>query len=316
MMLLLGAQGYIGQAFAKALQQRGCEFAAPTRRETDYTRFDLLLELLRRFRPSFLINAAGYAGTPNVDACEVARVDTLQGNTLLPLTIAHACRVAGVPWGHVSSGCIYSGAKIVEAGRVRIEKDLTLPALRALVETAPETVRGFAETDEANFSFRAPPCSFYSGSKALAEEMLATAGPVYLWRLRLPFDEFDHPKNYLSKLLRYPRTYDNVNSISHRGDAAEVCLDLWERQADFGIYNITNPGFITTRQVVRLIQNILHPARPFEFFANDEDFYRTAASAPRSNCVLDTTKLAATGIRMRPVTEALRDSLTRWTGPR
>ena len=30
--------------------------------------------------------------------------------TVLPGTIALACADAGVPWGHVSSGCIYTGA--------------------------------------------------------------------------------------------------------------------------------------------------------------------------------------------------------------
>ena len=71
------------------------------------------------------INAAGYTGKPNVDACETARADTLQGNTLLPQTIAQACAAAGIPWGHVSSGCIFSGAKVDSAGQMRVEKDLT-----------------------------------------------------------------------------------------------------------------------------------------------------------------------------------------------
>jgi dTDP-4-dehydrorhamnose reductase len=92
----------------------------------------------------------------------------------------------------------------------------------------PGALRGFAETDEPNFSFRRPPCSFYSGSKALAEEAIAGAGQSYLWRLRIPFDEFDDSKNFLSKIQRYPRVYDNVNSLSHRGDFARACLDLWE----------------------------------------------------------------------------------------
>src|SRR5437773_7238258 len=110
MIVLLGASGYIGRAFASELQRRGWEFKSLSRTELDYGRFDLLLRFLRDARPTFLINAAGYAGRPNVDACEVARADTLAGNTLLPLTVAHACQAAQVPWGHVSSGCIYSGA--------------------------------------------------------------------------------------------------------------------------------------------------------------------------------------------------------------
>ncbi len=313
MILLLGASGYIGQAFAEALRQRGQAFTALARSQLDYTRYEILLDCLRETKPEFLINAAGYTGKPNVDACEDARADTLAGNTLFPQAVAHACLAANTPWGHVSSGCIFSGAKVLEAGKARIEKDLTKPALKKLLEQMPHSIQGFTETDRPNFSFRDPPCSFYSATKALAEEALAGLGHNYLWRLRIPFDQFDNPRNYLTKIQRYAKVYDNVNSVSHRGEFVHACLDLWERRAPFGIYNMTNPGFITTRQVVEMIEKILKPRRAFEFWQNDEEFYRVAAKTPRSNCVLDSSKLLSAGITLRPVREALEDSLRRWT---
>ena len=93
---------------------------------------------------------------------------------------------------------------------------------------------------------------------------------------------------------------------------ARVCVELWERRAPFGTYNVTNPGFVTARQVVGAIQKALRPARAFEFWADDAEFYRTAAKTPRSNCVMDVTKLLATGVRIRPVEEALETSLRSW----
>jgi len=312
MIALLGGTGYIGRGFARELERREWPFISLSRREVDYTRFDRLLEFLKTKAPEFVINAAGYTGKPNVDACETARADTLAGNTLLPQTIANACAAAKIPWGHVSSGCIFSGAKITLNGETRAEKDLTKPELRALVEKSPERIHGFTERDTPNFSFREPPCSFYSGAKALGEEAIGRIGESYVWRLRIPFDEFDNERNYLSKVQRYAKVYDNVNSISHRGDFARACLDLWEKRAPFGPYNVTNPGFVTTRQVIELIQKILKPARQFEFWANDEEFYRMAARTPRSNCVMDVSKLLAAGVKIRPVTEALEDSLRNW----
>ncbi|HTG45858.1 MAG TPA: sugar nucleotide-binding protein, partial [Verrucomicrobiae bacterium] len=261
MVILLGASGYIGQAFAAELQRRGCPHTTLARSQVDYTRFDTLLEYLRQKRPSLVINAAGYTGKPNVDACENARGDTLQGNTILPITIGHACSAASVPWGHVSSGCIYSGAKIVHGGQMRTEKDLTRPDLRKIVDQDPAAVHGFTENDPPNFTFDSPPSSFYSGTKALAEEALDGFPQTYIWRLRIPFDHVDNPRNYLTKVQSYPKVYDNVNSLSHRGDFVRACVDLWERRAPFGIYNVTNPGFVTTRQVIGLVQKILHPPR-------------------------------------------------------
>jgi dTDP-4-dehydrorhamnose reductase len=312
MILLLGGTGYIGQAFKKELERRKRPFISLSRREVDYTRFDLLLKFLKGKKPEFVVNAAGYTGKPNVDACEGAKADTLAGNTLLPQTIAHACAALQIPWGHVSSGCIYSGAKIKANGQIHAEKDMTKPELRALVEKSPADVLGFTETDTPNFSFRDGPCSFYSGTKALGEEAMVGIGQSYIWRLRIPFDEFDSGRNYLSKVQRYTKAYDNVNSISHRADYASACLDLWEKRAAFGIYNVTNPGFVTTRQVIGLIEKILKPGKNFEFWANDEEFYKVAAKTPRSNCVMDVSKLLAADVKIRPVGEALEQSLRNW----
>lgn len=312
MILLLGASGYIGEAFAAELRRQRADFLPVSRRDVDYTRFDRLLEFLRAKKPEFVVNCAGYTGKPNVDACELDQAGTLLGNVLLPQTLAHACGEARIPWGHVSSGCIFAGAKISENGQVRVEKDMARPDLHALAEKKSPAVLGFTETDTPNFSFRQPPCSFYSGTKALGEEVIADASQVYIWRLRIPFDEVDNKRNYLSKVQRYAKVYENVNSISHRADFARACLELWSRRAPFGIYNVTNPGYVTTRHVVDLIIQHLKPSRKFEFWQNDAEFYQQAAKTPRSNCIMDPSKLLAAGVLMRPVEEALEDSLRRW----
>ncbi|MBW8863829.1 MAG: sugar nucleotide-binding protein, partial [Verrucomicrobia bacterium] len=309
MILLLGATGYIGEAFVTELKRRKTDFVTLSRKQVDYTRFDLLLEFIRAQKPSFIVNAAGFTGKPNVDACELDKAGTLLGNALLPQTIAHVCAAAGIPWGHVSSGCIYSGAKLSENGKVRVEKDMARPELHALAEQKSTAILGFTEADAPNFSFRDLPCSFYSGSKALGEEAMANIGQSYVWRLRIPFDEFDNKRNYLSKVQRYAKAYENVNSISHRADFVSACLDLWESRAPFGTYNVTNPGYVTTRHVVGLIEKYLKPARKFEFWANDDEFYKVAAKTPRSNCVMDVSKLLAAGVKIRDVEEALDHSL-------
>ena len=311
--LILGGAGYIGSAFLDEFRRREWPCRVLRRSDADYTRFPVLLDLLRGERFDLLVNCAGYTGKPNVDACELARADTLLGNVTLPLTIAHACAETGTPWGHISSGCIFSGAKMRQPdGSHRVERDLMEPAIREQVESAPERFEGFTETDDPNFSFRNGPCSFYSGSKALGEEAIAGIGSHYVWRLRIPFDELDNSRNYLSKVQRYPRVYDNVNSISHRGDFVRAALDLWNQRAPFGTYNIVNPGRITTRQVVERIQARLSPGRSFEFWRNDTEFYATAAKTPRSNCILDASKLLAAGVKIRPVDEALDDALQHW----
>ncbi|MGJ3242022.1 MAG: SDR family oxidoreductase [Opitutales bacterium] len=286
MILLLGGSGYVGQAFQDLFARRGIPVRNVRRAEVDYSRQPDLEQLIRETRPDFLINAAGYTGKPNVDACEDDKAACLFGNAVLPGVIAAACGETGLPWGHVSSGCIYNGRR-PDGG-------------------------GWREEDPPNFSFRSPPCSFYSGTKALGEEVLAGEPGVYVWRLRIPFDHREGPRNYLTKLMRYERLLEAENSISHLGEFVEACFACFEKHIAPGTYNVTNPGSVTTREVVDLIRESGVCDKAFAFFDDEAEFMARAARTPRSNCVLDGTKLEQAGITLTPVREAIRRALADW----
>lgn len=149
-------------------------------------------------------------------------------------------------------------------------------------------------------------------TKALGEEAIEGVGENYIWRLRIPFDEFDNHRNYLSRIQRYAKIYNNFNSLSHRGDYVKACLDCWFPKVPFGIYNITNPGYVSTAEVLEMIKEILKPDREFEFWESDAEFYAIGAVAARSNCIMDSKKLAMAGINMTSVQNALQTSLINW----
>ena len=286
MIYLLGGSGYVGSAYQSLLQKKNIPFRNLRRADFDYTDTVALTELLSTEKPDFLINAAGYTGKPNVDACELHKAECLFGNGVLPGRVAEACTTAGIPWGHVSSGCIYTGAH--------------------------EDGSGFTETDTPNFSFRTNNCSFYSGTKALGEEVLAGRNDVYIWRLRIPFDHNEGPRNYLTKMMRYQRLLEASNSISQLHEFVAATFACWEKRVPFGIYNVTNPGQVTTRQVVDHILKSGVCTKDYSFFDNEDEFMQTAAKTPRSNCVMDSSKLQATGIKMTEVHEAVERDLSNW----
>lgn len=312
MVLLLGASGYIGRAFGRELRRRGCCFVPLSREAFDYTCFEFLFDYVRRMKPDLLINAAGYAGWLSEDACEVAHEEALWANTILPQTIGRVCLMTNTPWGHVSSGSVFIGAKVVENGRLRIERDLGDPGVRELFQQDPTRFYGFSELDEPNHSFRHAPCNFFSGTKALAEEAIKELGQNFIWRLRLPFNEEDEPCNWLSELQRCPHVCDRLNSISHVDDGVRACLDLWERRAAFGVYNVTNPGVVGTRQVVGMIRRVLKSAQSPTWL--DEEFEAGPDEGPagRHGCLLDGSKLIAAGVKMRPAAQAIEDALEHW----
>ena len=164
-----------------------------------------------------------------------------------------------------------------------------------------------------NFSFRFNHCSFYSGTKALGEEVLAGSNECYIWRVRIPFGPVDHPKNYLSKLLRYERLLEAVNSLSHLEEFVAACLDCWNLRLPYGIYNLTNGGYIRTSEVTVTLQQTITPHRSFQFFEDEEEFMRVAAKAPRSSCILDNSKALAAGLRLSEVHDAITSSLHQWS---
>jgi len=281
---ILGANGYVGTALRAHCDALGVAYV-PLGRETTRTA-DVLRAAICNSGADHLINCAGYTGKPNVDACELHKAECLDGNGVLPGIVRQACERAEIPWGHVSSGCIFTGR--------RSDGD------------------GFREDDPPNFSFRQNNCSFYSGCKAIGEEVLEGAEQCYIWRLRIPFENTANPRNYLQKVMSYQRLLDAENSLSHLGEFVTACVDSFRLGIPYGIYNLTNPGSVTTREVVGMIQISGVSEKAFEFFSDEADFMRVAAKTPRSNCVLDSSKAIAAGLKFRNVKDSLNDCLKNW----
>lgn len=292
MILILGASGYVGQAYQRFFVGRGIKYQVGDRSKHNYLQRDGLRRLVEKVRPEFLINTAGYTGKPNVDACEIHKGECLEGNAVFPGLVKEVCAETNTPWGHVSSGCIFTG-------------------------TRPDG-SGFLEEDTPNFTFRQNNCSFYSGTKALGEEILRDASQCYIWRLRVPFHHVDHPRNYLTKVISYARLLEARNSLSHLDDFVRATWESWSHRLPFGVYHVTNPGAITTHEIVEMIKKsglgsrLEAKGKIFSFFADEAEFMKLAAKTPRSSCVLDCRKLTGHGVKMPEVHEAVEQALARW----
>lgn len=286
MIILLGASGYVGSAILRELQSRNWPVLACNRKTVDLTSRREVRRLFEEHRPKFVINAVGYTGRPNIDATEQDKLRTFSANLEIPVIVSEVLRQTDVPWGHVSSGCIYQGSRPGGGG--------------------------FREDDPPNFGLADPLSSFYAHTKAMAERILLQDPNCRIWRLRIPFDQYDHERNYLSKLMRYERLLDAENSISHLGDFAWACAEMVERRAPAGIYNVTNPGSITTRQVVAQIAKHQRSNKVFVFYSDEADFLQKGQHIRRASCILDTMKLSTLGIKLRSVEEAVHWSLAHW----
>ena len=287
MIILFGATGYIGNEFKKQLVELKLPvFLWPNTKTTTFQDLEKWYEEAGYPLIGAAINAAGYTGKPNVDACELYKSDTIHGNIVWPQILTDWCMLNDIPLGHVSSGCIYEGRR--------------------------SDAQPFTEEDEPNFSFKYNNSSFYSGTKTIAEQIVGKWEKSYIWRLRIPFEEFDNSRNYISKILKYDRLLDAENSVSNKQEFVNACIQTLNKKVPYGIYNVTNGGYITTKGIVEKFKNTIAKDKSFTF-VEETEFYKNVVKTPRSNCVMSNEKLLSTGIKMRTADEAFDYCINNWT---
>lgn len=268
MILILGASGYLGRAFVSECELQGIEFHVVPR--DFYSTAPEFVGTLRRHMPSLVINCAAFIPTPSVDLCKNFPAQTYHVNVALPTMLSLACHQADIPLTHLSTGCFYD------------EK-------REYVESESPT------RDPEGY------CGAYLLSKKSAEDAVAMVPKHYILRLRLPFDEFDHPRNYLTKLASFTNVFDHVNSLTHRGDFVKAALDLWRIKAPYGTYHVVNPGHISAMETIARMTAAGIPV------ANHE-----CVDSETTGCTLSTKKLLDAGVKIRTVHEALDAALKNW----
>lgn len=228
---------------------------------------------LERVKPDVVVNGAGKTGRPNVDWCEDNKMETLFGNVTAPLILAKACEELGIYMVHVGSGCVYEGYNDGE---------------------------GYSENDEPNFEG-----SYYSRTKAWCERMLKDFDVLQL-RLRMPFDSVPGERNFITKITKYKKVISVPNSISVLDDFLMAAEALIAQKAT-GVFNVTNPGVIDHQAILDMYIELVDPTYKYELFSLDE--LAKVTKAGRSNCGLSVQKLEDAGIHLRPVEQAVRESL-------
>lgn len=103
MKILIIGNGYVGKRCAESWGDHAVVSDARITDAKDVVR------LLEENNPDVVLNAAGTTGKPNVDWCETHQMQTIMGNTQLPIMVAYACQEKGAYLLHIGSGCVYYG---------------------------------------------------------------------------------------------------------------------------------------------------------------------------------------------------------------
>ncbi|OIO20290.1 MAG: hypothetical protein CO029_00085 [Candidatus Magasanikbacteria bacterium CG_4_9_14_0_2_um_filter_41_10] len=271
--LIIGANGYIGTRCLEAWD------GAVAAEGHVHTKEDVLL-LIDKHQPDVVLNAAGVRGKPNVDWCEDNQMETIVGNTLLPIVLAEACQERGVYLLHIGSGCIFYGDSEHEDKKWR-------------------------EDDFGN------PIPVYSRAKWAADLVLSTLPQTAIARIRMPIDWMPSAQNMIDKLATYPKVIDVENSVTIVDDMIDVFHQLMEKKAT-GIFHVTNPGTLKHKEIVALYEKYVDPTHTNEWIDNDDLVKQGLATKGRSNNFLSSGKLKELGIEMREVHEAMEATMKKY----
>jgi 3,5-epimerase/4-reductase len=265
--LVIFGKGFLGHRLAEA-------FPGSALVSTDITDPEAVARDLDEYAPSSIINAAGKTGTPNVDWCETHPTETYRSNVIGALRLAEAASAKNVHMVHIGSGCIFYGPCPYRSG-------------------------GWREEDPAN------PSAFYSRTKYAADLVLSGLPNVCIARIRMPIDVSPHPRNLITKLARYSRVIDVENSVTVVEDFIVAVRTLIQRRA-VGVFHVTNPGVMRHRDLLALYREYVDPTHRVELISEAELVASGLAAKARSNAILESPRLEALGIRLRPIQEALK----------
>ena len=238
-----------------------------------------ILAEIEKYQPDVVVNAAGKAGTPNVDWCETHPLETLRSNTISALTLADACQEKGIYLLHLGTGCIFYGPS--------------------------PTVGGWKEDDFAN------PEALYTRTKYATDLIVSRLPNTAIVRFRMPIDYIPSDKNLINKIARYPKVVDVENSVTILEDLITVCHQLLEKRAS-GIFHAVNKGTMKHRDLMDLYQKYVDPTHTCVWINEQDLVTQGLAAKKRSNNFMHSSNLEAVGIHMRPIQEALEETMQKF----
>jgi dTDP-4-dehydrorhamnose reductase len=244
-LIINGATGTLGRAFARLCDLRGLPYHLLTRAEMDIADARSVENALAEFEPWAVVNTAGYV---RVDDAEREPEKCMRENAEGAATLAGACARRGASLLTFSSDLVFDGTK----GSPYVESD----------EVSPPNV--------------------YGRSKAEAErrvsELLPSALIVRTSAFFGPWDEYNFITLALAALAegrRFVAADDLIVSPTYVPDLVNASLDLLI-DGERGIWHLANEGALSWAELARLAarragldENLIEarPAASLEFVA-------------------------------------------------
>jgi len=221
-LLITGATGTLGSAFARICERRGLAYYLLTRKELDIAESASIEAAMERYEPWAVVNAAGYV---RVDDAEQQRNICLRENSIGPALLAVSCNARGISLLTFSSDLVFNGK------------------LR----------RPYLESDQP------APLNVYGATKLKAErtilEILPEALVIRTSAFFGPWDQYNFASAVLSTLAEdvpFRAAGDATISPTYVPDLVDASLDLLI-DGERGVWHLANGGAVTWAEFARLL---------------------------------------------------------------
>ena len=281
--LIYGSKGWIGQQVFGHLTKLYPEdtLVLSDTRVDDEPAIEKELTSLRPDRVLCLIGRTHGPGYSTIDYLEQKErlVENVRDNLYGPLILAILSSRLGFHLTYMGTGCIF--------------------------QYSDSHPNGFTEEDCPNFFG-----SSYSVVKGYTDRLLRQFDQHVLnCRIRMPITSVDHPRNFISKIIRYKKICSIQNSMTVLDELLPIMLDM-ARNKRTGTINLTNPGCISHNEILDMYIDKVDPNFRYQNFTIDEQ--RVVLKSDRSNNLLDTSKLQEWYPRVRSIHDAVNHTLENW----
>lgn len=268
--LLFGGHGWIGNMVYKLLLDQNEEVYIATSRVDDVEATE---NEIITIKPTHVISWIGKTSGPGYNTIDYLEqpnklVENVRDNLFSILVLAKLSEKYNFHLTSGGTGCIFSYQDEIK----------------------------FNENDIPNFFG-----SQYSVIKGFTDRLLHLFPNVLNVRIRMPISTCQSPRNFINKIVNYPKIHSIENSMTVLPELLPIMIDLAKKKHG-GTINLTNPGTISHNTILEMYKEFIDPNHTWENVESVDGL----VSAKRSNNHLDTTLLQTLYPDVLPIHESVR----------
>jgi len=276
--LIFGSKGWIGTEFVTYLKKN---------EEIEYYETEIrgdneeeVEKVIKEYKPTNIISFIGRTHGDGVNSIDYLEEKgklqyNIRDNLYAPVVIGNISNKYKIHYVYIGTGCIFNQKNPLE--------------------------KSYKEEEKADFYG-----SSYSIVKGYTDRLLRMYENTLILRIRMPIVNYNHPRNFITKITKYENIVSMPNSMTILKDFYPIIVDLIKRK-EKGILNLTNPGTITHNEILEMYKEIINPTYTWKNFSIEEQ--NKILKSERTNNQLDTKKLETLYPNIRNIKEGIYECL-------